>query len=298
MGGLGTGFNSPDVMVDHNKDCCNTYGMNHEKTTIRCMDVSKYLENCLYHDFDVLISSTSSTVLGMIGGVPCQPHSVMNRNKTNAINIDRANQMQVFIEGVKVIKPYFVLIENVASIAKSYKEYAIKELKSLGYNVVSKVISSYSFGSVQKRPRWFITACKTRHVFPQPILNTRTAKEILINTMDCEFSPKDYILQALQDETLETGKWIALPHQRYKAYFIIDPDKPLPAVVNASKLRYVHPSRKRYLNIRELLMAQGFPIDYKIAGTLSSKSQQIANAVPVEVARSFYCEFVSKLNLC
>ena len=70
----------------------------------------------------------------------------------------------------------------------------------------------------------------------------------------------------------------------------------LPAVINPTKLRYVRPDRQGYLSMNELYRASGFPKEYKFFGTLTSRGQQLANAVPVELGRAFARAFVKSLN--
>ena len=79
-------------------------------------------------------------------------------------------------------------------------------------------------------------------------------------------------------------------------YYVIDPEKPLPAVVNPSKLRYVRPDRTGYLSMAELYHASGFPRNYKFFGNLTSRGQQLADAVPVEMAGAFARAFHATFN--
>jgi len=49
--------------------------------------------------------------------------------------------------------------------------------------------------------------------------------------------------------------------------------------------RYVHPEQDRLLSVREMALLQGFPPDYYFEGPLTSKYNQIGDAVPPMVAR-------------
>jgi DNA (cytosine-5)-methyltransferase 1 len=282
MGGLGSGFDKyfyVAVAVDMNRDAVATYQANHKKCRVYLMNVADYVNSCPVKDFEI--------ITGVVGGPPCQDFSVLNKNRD--VKSCRASQMDVMIQAILTLQPQFALIENVKSIPKFYKDRAVQSLERAGYKVVAEVIQAYDYGSVQKRPRWILTASKTKHIYPKGIPSGRTAKEILRNDK-CEMKITADVLKAIQK--IPSGKWSALEGSTYKAYFVVDPNKPMPAVVNPTKLRYVHPTRKRYLSMREMALAQGFPEGYIIKGnTLKSKGQQLANAVPVELAEAFAKEF-------
>jgi DNA (cytosine-5)-methyltransferase 1 len=285
-GGLGTGFMNyflVTVAVDHERDAYLTYRMNHKECDVRLMDVMTYINSCTPKDFEILI--------GVVGGPPCQDFSVLNKSRNP--RSCRADELGNMVVAVLTVKPEFALIENVKSVPKWYKLKVVQTLERGGYNVVSRVVQAYDYGSVQKRPRWIVTACKTKHVYPEPLPSGRTAKEVLLDTT-CKMRITPRVLKAIQ--TLPSGKWVSLPKSNYKVYFVVDPDKPLPAVVNPTKLRYIHPNRQRYLSMREMALAQGFPKSYKFHGTLSSVGQQLANAFPVEMAEAFAYEFALQLQ--
>ena len=287
MGGLGTGFSqffNVTEAVDKWHDACLTYHENHRETTVREKSVSDFLDTCIPKDFDGILFN------GIVGGPPCQEFSVLNQSPD--MTSARANQLFVFLDAVEAIHPEFALIENVATIPKEKKELAELRLKALGYHTVSRQILAYDFGSVQKRRRWILTASKKRHVFPIPNYPKRTAKEILRGyesymKMSAEISD--------QLKTLPTGRWVALPGKHWKEYYIIDPNRPLPAIVNVLKNRIVRPDRMGYVSLKEICLAQGFDENYKMEGGLTSRAQQLANAVPVELAgafaKAFYQEY-------
>ena len=288
-GGLGTGFSKRFNVVhavDYNKDACATYQTNHRETSVKNMPITDFIENCIPKDYEGFLYS------GIIGGPPCQEFSILNQHKDYGSK--RANQLFVMLDVIKYLKPKFVFLENVASIPKKFKETAIKRLKNQNYHVSSKVVLAYNYGSVQKRRRWILTACKRRSLYPNAIPGTRQAKEILLPGEISESKMSEGIQKQLGD--LPTGKWVALPGKKWKEYYIVDPHKPLPAVVNVLKNRLVRPNRDGYLSFREVGMAQGFPKDYSFIGTKSSIAQQLANAIPVELASTFANEFFQYFN--
>lgn len=289
MGGFGTGFGryfSVSEAVDYWKDACQTYQANHRDTAVRNTLVEEYLDSCIPKDFEGMLFT------GVIGGPPCQEFSMLNQKSD--LHSLRSNQVFVFLEAVKKIQPDFAMMENVASIPKIFKERAISILRKDGYKVVGKVILAHQYGSVQKRRRWILTASKRRHIFPSITNQHRTANEILMPKLKSEMNMREETREKLQN--LPSGKWVALPGKKWKAYFIVDPTRPLPAIVNVLKNRIVRPDRTGYLSLSEILQAQGFSHEYKMTGTISSKAQQLANAIPVELAETFAKTFFKQLH--
>jgi len=279
-GGFSTGFNPffhVSDAVDIDKFACETYSENHKDTTVHKKQVEIYIDNLIRKDYDGII--------GVIGGPPCQEFSQLNHHKK--INSPRSKQIFVMIEAIKKVQPEFAVIENVSSIPKKIKEAVIKSLIREGYKIKSNIIRAYDYGSVQIRRRWILIACKSKNIFPEIIHNERTSKDILRKGAS-EIKMSDRIRNELKN--LPSGKWVALPNQKYKSYFIIDPLKPMPAVVNPSKLRYVRPNRKEYLSFQELALAQGWK------GGKGAISQQIANAIPVELSYHIAKTIYNKIN--
>lgn len=279
-GGLSSGFSKyfdVETAVDWNADAAATYGRNHKYTDVlevdvRDLDYSK-------RDYDGIV--------GVIGGPPCQDFSVLNKHSNP--DSQRADLLYQMLRATEEIKPQFVLIENVASVPKSKKQEVIDFLTHAGYNVVSRVVYASWYGSVQKRRRWILVANKGRSIYPSKSPNFRTAADILTGEIS-EIRARQSTLDKIQD--LESGKWVAAPGQSFKVYYIVDPTKKLPAIVNPTKLRYVRPDRTGYLSFGELERAMGFPDDYEFVGNLTSRGQQLANAVPVEMASAFAKEIM------
>lgn len=266
--------------IDINQDACNSYKKNHKSTTVKCKDIRDI--SFLKHDY--------SGIIGLLATPPCQSFSGLNQKRNT--NDDRANLIYEFIRTLQEIKPEFAVFENVYSVPKETKVKFVKEIKKLGYKVVSKTVKASDFGSIQIRKRWITVISTKKHIYPEKIMNTRTAKEILqpINTVP-EITFKEATIEKIKQVKDITGKWIALPGQNFKVYYIIDQNKLLPAIVNPTKLRYIYIQNGiiRSMTLTELLSSFGVS-NYELSGTTTSKGQQIANGFPKEMAEAFAIE--------
>ncbi len=71
-----------------------------------------------------------------MGGPPCQGFSILNRHAKaeQEARSARIQQLEVMVEGVRALKPQWVVIENVASVPKALKDNVVQSLVQLGYN--------------------------------------------------------------------------------------------------------------------------------------------------------------------
>lgn len=84
-------------------------------------------------------------------------------------------------------------------------------------------------------------------------------------------------------------------------YGILDPCLPAPTMTSGctviSKGRFCHPEQNRGLSIREAARLQSFGDDFVFAGSLSSMSLQIGNAVPPKLATASGKQIYKYMNL-
>lgn len=112
------------------------------------------------------------------GGPPCQGFSLVGLRNPN----DPRNRLtEEYIDIVSLIKPKFLLLENVRGFQiafkknkKAYSEYVISELENLegcNYKVFKRLLPASIFGVPQPRPRFIMIAIRC------DVLNSSEAKE-------------------------------------------------------------------------------------------------------------------------
>jgi len=136
--------------VDGDKHAILTYSYNFPKVKSYCEDIDVFIDRATDYGPHLVF-----------GGPPCQGFSTSNQRTRN-----RENQknwlFKPMIEVVRRTSPRWVVIENVRGLLETEGGYFLQliesELKSLGYQVRSKVLLASDFGVPQNRSRLFIVA--------------------------------------------------------------------------------------------------------------------------------------------
>ena len=91
------------------------------------------------------------------GGFPCQDISVAGLQK----GITKKSRSGLFYELIRVIRlvrPKFIVLENVAAILNNGLDIVLGELSEAGYDAEWAVISASSLGACHRRSRWWLVA--------------------------------------------------------------------------------------------------------------------------------------------
>jgi len=108
----------------------------------------------------------------IVGGPPCQGFSIAGKR---LIDDPRNSLYRHYIETVKVVKPIYVVIENVPTIRSmgggKIAAAIIQDLEDLGYKVEVITINASDYGVPQNRKRTFFIAKKGSlpAIFPEPL---------------------------------------------------------------------------------------------------------------------------------
>lgn len=306
-GGMDLGFIQAGFEIylanDYDTNAVETYryniGNHIIKDDIKNLFLEKNLEK--YQDIDVII-----------GGPPCQGFSIAGNIGRTFKDDERNRLYKEFIRIVELIKPKFIVMENVARLYTHNKgktrEEIIKDFFEVGYQVEVKILNSADYGTPQIRNRVFFIGKRkdidADIIFPNPSYdekNYKTIKEaidhfpVLNSGESCCTIPNHESMKHGKD-MLEKMKYVKdgggrenIPEEfgiikgDVRKYIRYDSTKPSICVTGDMR-KVFHYSQNRALTVRELATLQDFPENFKFLGTKSSQQQQVGNAVPVKLA--------------
>lgn len=296
LGLKNSGINS-DLLVEIDKDSCETLHANFKNTKIICDDIANVDFKKYKNKIDIIA-----------GGFPCQAFSYAGKSK--GFEDTRGTLFFDFARSVKEVNPKVAIGENVRGLISHDKGQTlltmVKVLEDLGYNVQYKLLLAQYFNVPQKRERVFIVA--TRKDLP----NTYKYPEELDYFVPLEVALKDCPpsegqeypkrKKEIMDMVPQGGYWKDLPIDIQKEYMkgsfylgggktgtarrlsMKEPSLTLVTSPAQGQTERCHPTETRPLTIRESARIQTFPDSWKFSGSLASQYKQIGNAVPVNLA--------------
>ncbi|MDU4651921.1 DNA cytosine methyltransferase [Sneathia sanguinegens] len=284
IGGLDLGFINQgfDLIYanDNDKFAVQTYRANYKhkivESDIEDIDPNEILE----HDI-------------LIGGFPCQPFSMMGKER--GFEDTRGTLFFNIVEIIKFhienkIPPKVIVLENVRRLLTHDKGNTFTVIKStledLGYKIFYKVLNSADYGVPQTRNRIFLICFynhKAKFEFPKSIKLDKTLHDILEQEVDEKYFLSERIIPTI----------LAHGSKNYYSKSEIDLDiaRPLCATMHkmhrANQDNYVTQDGKiRRLTPREAARLQGFPDDFVFPVSDTQAYRQCGNAVTVNVAEA------------
>ena len=96
------------------------------------------------------------------GGFPCQDISVAGRRE-GITDQSRSGLFYELIRVIRLVRPKFVVMENVAAILNNGLDIVLGELSEAGYDAEWSIISASSLGAAHRRSRWWCVAYTNDH---------------------------------------------------------------------------------------------------------------------------------------
>lgn len=251
----------------------------------------------------------------LAGCPPCQGFSrIRTRNRGKRIRDIRNALLFRFLDFVEELRPQAVLMENVPGLEFYYRFAEFKaRLISLGYACNHGVLDARDFGVPQRRKRLVVIAARRRLVaFATPQRCARTVRDAirslprpgrsgdpLHDTTGTHSQRIQSMIEKIPQDggsRSDLGPRAQLACHRetagfYDVYGRMAWDGVAPTLtaefVNPSKGRFLHPVQHRAITLREALLLQSFPPDYKLSLRLGRypAARMIGNAFPPEFAR-------------
>ena len=307
-GGLAIGMKragiSPVMGVEFNKDAVATYrthtDSDHRFEDIRAIDFTPYQGR-----IDVVY-----------GGPPCQPFSMGGVRQGHN---DERDMVPQFVRAVSQVQPAAFLMENVPGLIttkyRSYFDWMLQELESIGFSVAWRVVSAADFGVPQSRKRVIVVGMRHQEfLFPAPShgegagLHPYIASSAILGAEPLGEPAKSPVVFAPR---------VSLRPNPYHGHIYkgggrpIDPNAPCQTIyasAGGNKTHWVdvegivpgyHAHLKaggtpregvvpgaRRLSVEESSLLQTFPDDLVFQGSRSSQYTQVGDAVPPLLAEA------------
>ena len=119
--------------------------------------LKKNFPNVPIHD-DIRTYTAFSGQFDIIcGGFPCQSISIAG-NRSGITEESRSGIFYELMRVIRMVRPRFVVLENVAAILNNGLDIVLGELSQAGYDAEWSVISASSLGACHRRSRWWCVA--------------------------------------------------------------------------------------------------------------------------------------------
>lgn len=239
----------------------------------------------------------------LIGGFPCQPFSMMGKEKgfedtRGTLFFNILNIIDYHIKYKQ--KPKVIVLENVRRLLTHDKgntfDVIKNKLEDFGYTVFYKVLNSADFGVPQTRNRIFIVAFaneKVQFEFPKKRKLEITLQDILENNVDKKYFLSEKIIPTILSHG--TGNYYS------KSEIDLKIARPLCATMHkmhrANQDNYVTQNERiRRLTPREAARLQGFPDSFIFPVSDTQAYRQCGNAVTVNVSEAVAKEIKKSLK--
>lgn len=179
--------------------------------------------NYILNNYKTELKSLNGTVDLIVGGPPCQGFSLAGKRDENDL---RNSLINSYIEFISLVKPNYLLFENVRGFGvgfkkkngergMAYSEHVIQRLEALGYIIDYKIVNFSEFGVPQRRNRFIISGVKNTLVKKNDFFE-RLEKErglfLKYNNLNENVSVKEAISDLLE----KNGKVDSLVYKRFK----------------------------------------------------------------------------------
>ncbi|MDP4039607.1 MAG: DNA (cytosine-5-)-methyltransferase [Candidatus Pacearchaeota archaeon] len=292
VGGIRLGFEKAGFKTayanDFNKNCKNTYDVNHKEPKLHVEDINK-LEIKQLPEFDILL-----------GGFPCQPFSIAGYRQGFKDDKDRGNLFFRIADIIRERKPRAIMLENVKNLkghdnGNTFKVIE-KTLKEIGYHLKAEVLNGMTHGNVpQNRERIFIVGFLDKvkaeaFKFPEPIKLTKSFREFVAEEAEDKYY---YNNKPLYEKIKNDINSEHIVYQWRRKYVRANKKGVVPTLTaNMGRGGHNVPIIKNSKGIRKLtpkecFMLQGFPKTFKLPDDLPDTElyHQAGNSVVVPVVQ-------------
>ena len=306
-GGFSLGFDNQGFQnvfsVDIEPSFCKTYKHNFPTHQLIEKDI------CELSDSEIKYLKEFDDIDVVIGGPPCQGFSIAGNIGRKFLDDPRNRLYKEFVRVVKIVKPKFFVMENVARLYTHKKGETRNEILSdfeeLGYKVECQILNSADYGVPQLRKRVIFIGTSTNQNIefpPKEVEDYISVKQALSKYPKLksgeESSIPNHIAMSHSEQMLTKMSYISDGGNRNEIPLKIRPKSgdirkyikyasEKPSVCVTGDMRKIfHYEQNRALTVRELAKLQSFPDDFIFKGSRISQQQQVGNSVPPKMAEA------------
>ena len=331
-GGVSQGLRAAGWRVlaacDNDPVASETFRKNHPQTAFVEGDI------LLAETIDRIVNAVGpSSVDLLIVCAPCQPFSSQNRHRGNDV---REQLIIRALEVARRLKPRLIFFENVPGLATPAYRTIVSALKSelseLRYFVTDPAVrDAADYGVPQRRRRCIMFAARKVAALEEflgfvPATIRKTVHSAIADLpplMAGETCREDALHKARSHLPIALARLKHIPHDggsrkslpsslelkchKGRASSFSDVygrmawDAVAPTLTTGctdlTRGRFAHPEQDRAITMREAARLQSFPDEYLFVGNASQISQQIGNAVPPDMIKSFAVAFQAALSV-
>ncbi len=249
-------------------------------------------------------------IRGVVAGPPCESYSSFGLRKGR--RDPRGQLLFQLIEWIDRSGTDFFVIENVPTLTQGRNRTGFHQLidrfRSRGFAVDFQILNAADYGAATFRRRVIVFGLRGAGVLnlPEPthtdpesnsgipgraewVTSGQALAGLPCPTVKAPGSPSGHVLISHTEPVTERFRALAPgEYDRVRRRYRLAWDRPSPSLVagNLSGTRsHIHPLEPRELTNRECARIQGFPDSFDFSGSRCAVAKQIANAVPVALAR-------------
>jgi DNA (cytosine-5)-methyltransferase 1 len=245
----------------------------------------------------------------LAGCPPCQGFSTIRTRRRGTSVPDPRNRLVAhFGNWIETLAPRAVMMENVPGLADDIRlRRLVRRLERAGYGLSCDILNAADYGVPQRRRRFVLLAVLGGVVTFGPRASRRaTVREAIGGLPEPALSDDPLHNHGETRSRAVLERIAAIPpggglrlmdeelqlecHRRTKGFYDVygrmSWDAPAPTItggcINPSKGRFLHPDQNRAITLREALLLQSFPPDYRLSLERGKyrAAELIGNALP------------------
>ena len=190
---------------------------------------------------------------------------------------------------VSMFRPDHVAMEQVPTVLPVWEAVCV-HLRTLGYTAECAVVNAHDYGAPQSRKRAVLVASRRIEArIPEPTGKGGTMAEAI--GWGITDRPSPTLTGHLGVTRSPSGTQRVYLDAIERGAFIFKPVEPVPSRVAKGGIGALYAPNTVNIDVEDGAVLQGFPRDHPFQGSKTSRSLQVGNAIPVQLAREVLRQF-------